>query len=535
MDLRGVVAARTAAKPGAFSGRPDLTVAHSLRSGVVVAGWLCLNALFNLLTLLSFPPPFVDEAWGANRAWAMLQTGRAFGTMDEGVFQRYPGYWNYMPWLGTAIHAVVLRAFGLSLFSMRLTSVGFGVLLLISVYVIGRQLLGEKVGLLAVVLVSLSLSFRQASHLGRDDVVVAAFGFGALALYLTDESTGFSARSLLSGLLIGLTLDIHFNGLVFGPAVGALYLYDQRWRLPLVRRFWGFAAGVAAGIGFFVSRHILPDPNTYAELAKPFLGDWREPPILVLDPRVWFQSVADLYTMVMVLSDFKIVLVIAAVVVFLRQASNGEKRLLTLLGGLAFGFAAVIRYKELEYGILLSPAVDLLVAAFLWRELFSSPNRSGRVKAGLVLAPVALSLAFSGLATLVDLRSSNISDYQSALHAVQASVTPGATVMGPQTYWFGITDHRYLSWEQLVYYEDFTPGSTLSDAFRALHPDYFIRDDHQGMFVADTPIDLPSFQRFLFLSRPELDRFLDAHAQLVRDVKTRAYGDVRIYRIDWGE
>ena len=65
--------------------------------------------------LMRDPPPYVDEAWDANRAWALLQTGRPFGTMDSGVFERFPGYWTYFPWLGNAIHALAFWIGGLQL------------------------------------------------------------------------------------------------------------------------------------------------------------------------------------------------------------------------------------------------------------------------------------------------------------------------------------------------------------------------------------------------------------------------------------
>src|SRR5512132_401486 len=57
------------------------------------------------LTLMRVPAPFVDEGWNANRSWALLHTGRPFGTLDSGVFERYPGYWTYFPLIGASIHA----------------------------------------------------------------------------------------------------------------------------------------------------------------------------------------------------------------------------------------------------------------------------------------------------------------------------------------------------------------------------------------------------------------------------------------------
>src|SRR5258708_2378396 len=89
--------------PGAAQGpHPDFPrpATSQAEPGQALEGkyvWLGLAALLvgltvvNLLTLLRTPPPFVDEAWNANRAWGLLHTGHSFGTLDAGVFEKYPG------------------------------------------------------------------------------------------------------------------------------------------------------------------------------------------------------------------------------------------------------------------------------------------------------------------------------------------------------------------------------------------------------------------------------------------------------------
>ncbi|MGH2459326.1 MAG: ArnT family glycosyltransferase, partial [Chloroflexota bacterium] len=496
------------------------------RPRILVIGWLAVVTIFNLLTLLSFPAPFVDEAWGANRAWALLQTGRAFGTMDQGVFQRFPGYWTYFPWLGTAIHAATIWAFGLSLSSMRLTSLIFGLILLVAIYTIARRLLGTKAGLLALLLTSVSPTFLRASHLGRDDIVVTALGFGAIALYLTDRSTGIPFQSVLCGLLVGLTLDIHPNGMIFGPAIAALYLYDRGPRLVRSIRFWGFATGSAAGVGFFVTKHLVAYPETYTALSRQFYGVWREPPLFVLDPSTWLQSIVGLGFVLVQSSDAKLVIVLIASYAFLRSGSKAERRLIVIFLALAFGFAALIRFKVTEYDVLIAPAADLVVAGYLCHLMAGPPLRSRSRMIKLTLIPLAGSLALALAVTIAGLASPGLSDYQTVVANLQATVAPGASVMGPQTYWFGLTDHSYLSLEQIAYFQSFTPGASVEDALRSLHPDYLILDRQSDQFVVADRATLPPFFTFLYVSKPGLVTFLSAHARLAREVKTTTYGDV---------
>ena len=68
-------------------------VRHCLALACVLVG----VGAFNLYYLMRTPAAFVDEGWNANRAWGLLQTGRAFGTLDSGMFERYDGYRTLFP------------------------------------------------------------------------------------------------------------------------------------------------------------------------------------------------------------------------------------------------------------------------------------------------------------------------------------------------------------------------------------------------------------------------------------------------------
>src|SRR5207302_809028 len=164
----------------------------------------------------------------------------------------------------------------------------------------------------------------------------------AIALYFTDSGSNISVKSVVCGLLIGLTLDIHPNGVLYAPAIAGMYLLDYGWSFVRVKRFWGFVIGGCAGVAYFVATHILPYPQTYFALARLGLGESRTPPILNPDLGVWQQSFTDALR----LSEmFGNVFIMVAFVVLLRRWSASDKRLLVLYAALALGFAAVIRQK----------------------------------------------------------------------------------------------------------------------------------------------------------------------------------------------
>ncbi len=497
-------------------------------------GWLAPALLlaaiagYNLLTLMSTPAPFVDEAWNANRAWGLLQTGRVFGTMDAGVFDKYNGYWTYFPYLAAVIHAAFIWLFGLSLFSVRLASLFFGLILLIAIYVIGKKLYGRAGGIISMLLVSISYSFIYSSHLGRHDIIAAAMGYGAVALYLSDKSHSFSVKSVLSGLAVSLTLDIHLNGIIFIPAIAALFLLDYHWLVVRSRRFWGYVTGVTIGVAYFIAGHILPYPQTYFTLFSLGNGATRTAPFS--DLGAFLDSFVRTLILVNPLLD---VLLVASLVLLLARRSVPDKRILVLFIMVVGAFAGITGVKGVYYAIYISPVASLVIAALLdWLIVRAkSYFLSGRLPLALTAGVIVSSLVISP----VPLFGNQTEGYQPALDMVRQTIAPGATVMGAQTYWFGLTDHDYLSWEQLVYYRQYVPGSTLADAFGSLRPDYLIIDRHLTSWIVDETTYTPGKLPFLYLPKNELQQFLDKNAHLVGEMETSAFGDIRVYKIDWGQ
>jgi 4-amino-4-deoxy-L-arabinose transferase-like glycosyltransferase len=507
----------------------ELAVAEPItgfRSWLAVGTLLVGFAVFHLLTLMRQPAPFVDEAWNANRAWALLHTGQAFGTLDAGVFDRYPDYGIYFPWLGTAIHAVGLALFGPDLFAVRIVSLVFGLVLLLAVYIIAARLYHHVTGLIATALVGLSNPFLISSHFGRHEIIDATFGFAAIALNVTDTGDRVSLRSVLCGLLAGLTLDIHFNGVIYGPVLLALYLFDYGWRILRVPRFWAFVAGGLIAAAFFLTIHILPNPQTYFTLFR--LGNAAgAPPMLVPDAQLWWGAITNIFAPL----DMRLPLLVAAVAVLIARRSRSDKKLLVVLSVLFLTFLLVVPTKALFYMIQVSPAMDLVLGAGLGILLQGRRTRSLWIMARIALV---LGLLCAGvLRSLPPLLDNGMSDYRIVLDRIRQVVPAGSTVMGSQNYWFARPDQPYYSWEQLLYYRRFKPDSTLADALQAFHPDYFIFDQRVDLFIAEDLEALPPYLRALFISKSELSADLDEHARLILTMPTNQLGEIRVYKLTW--
>ena len=133
--------------------------AKRTRDGTSIALIAMLAAVLvvHAWSLLRFPAPFVDEAWFAARAWGFLETGRAFGQLDRGVFDLFDGCWTFFPWLPVVLQSVPLRLVGTPiLLPLRIESLLFGLALLTIVFRIGDLLYGKHLGLLAALLVAAS-------------------------------------------------------------------------------------------------------------------------------------------------------------------------------------------------------------------------------------------------------------------------------------------------------------------------------------------------------------------------------------------
>lgn len=581
----------------------------------------------HFVTLTHFPPLFVDEAWNASRAWGFIHTGKNLGTLDAGLFEKYPAYATYFPLLPTLFYSALLQLFDPpSLLPMRLVSLFFGSVLLICAAFIARKVAGWRMAVLAVVTIAFSVTFSYSSHLARMDIMTAAFGFAAATLYwLNDRAKVW--LSGLSGLLAALAVEIHLHGAIYAPAIGMLYIVDYKQKFWRQKHFWGYVAGGLLGGLIYLFIHILPSPASYQEITAILFSATHTPNLFTGDPHVILQGFQDLIGPLIILYVKWLPLVGWLIYLGIKNHIQPNTRLITLATCLIIGFALLIRNKFAYYMILFTPAIDMLIANViaellnpevltsddalkigLWVGLSlviglelptgwgivvlgiwtlivlktcRSPKRASTLVYGFGLSASVLvfSLFLHGLALwllpaidliLLGITSKSFSskmpeinrylvtgtticlfiaatfggigyfkfdfrkDYQLTQRRVNEVVHSDDVIMGPQTFWFGLYNHQYYSWEKLVYYRRAFPGSTLEDAFKEFRPTIFITETHLKSFVASADMDENSlYGKFLTLPAEELKTFLARYAELIADFDGGIYGPVQVYRIHW--
>ena len=504
-------------------------------SGLLLANGVIL--VLSLALLRRFPPVFVDEAWNANRAWTWLQTGVNAGSMDFGGWEHLAGYWHFYPLLPSILLASLMRVWGVSLIPLRFLSWSFGVLLLVSVYSIVRSLSGtRRSGLLACLLVLTSYAFLKSSHLVRPDIYVAALGYAGLALVLVDvrQQHRLPLRSFLAGLLIAAGFEMHPNAVIFVPVVAVVCLAHARRRILFCRPLWAFAVSLGIGLAGYAWLHILPAPETYVAISRGFSNS-RVPPLLA-GARAILTSTGDTMRLLAIVTWGRLLSVpLAAAVIWQSRRRDSFVLVVMMLTGLA-AFVLWVGTKLDYYAIYLTPLCDAVLAIAL-AQMVSVEGKKGfwwrRSKAITISILVASVLVMVPVVAM----SPPPGDMEKVALRIARLAPQGSTLMGPQTYWFGLSDQRFLSWEWVSYRQRFGGAASFADAMQAFHPDILIIDDHLRNFIQSgepgPPGSVSSFWLERWWSKRDLEALLSARGQLLDTITTRAYGPVEVYALTW--
>lgn len=223
--------------------------------------WIYLSVYFavNIFFLVQFPMMHSDESWLSGLSRAILQRG---ADTSEPFFDLLPVYPNAMSIIFNAIQIFFISVFGYGLFSVRLISLVFGVLTLLSFYRLILFLSGsEKKALVASVILSLDVQFITASHLARQDIIIA-FGVVLSVYWIFRHAEAWSPRhDIVTGIIAGLMLGVHPNGIMVAACAGALYVYFIVTRRLKVKNLLLYGLLVIAFAGLYVGTSFLIDKN----------------------------------------------------------------------------------------------------------------------------------------------------------------------------------------------------------------------------------------------------------------------------------
>ncbi len=210
---------------------------------------ILIGALFTVfaLALLFTKRPWVDEAWFTGPALDLASRGK-FGTLLldpsgshlrlykpdaflKGIGERT--YW-VMP-----LHLLQLaawgKAFGFSVFSMRMPSVLWGWVALASVGSIIRRLYdGRGAALIGAAVLAVDFGFVNGAADVRMDMTCTALGLAALAVYLAYREVDFSKAVICAHALAAAAVFTHPNGVYASASLLlAMVWFDSHRVRPL--------------------------------------------------------------------------------------------------------------------------------------------------------------------------------------------------------------------------------------------------------------------------------------------------------------
>ena len=514
--------------------RLSSAVSHqTIINGMMIAALILVMAI-SLAFLTKAPPVFIDESWNANTAWNWLQTGNNFDSMHSGTLDQFGSEWLRWPIIGNLPWRISYAVLGLGLFQARIVSWFFACLLLLGVILVGKRTYGKTTAILAALILSLVDPFMQASHYARWDIMLATIALFSYWLAINGLEGGKWWHHVLAGLLVGLSLDIHQNAVLFMIGFAILYLAFYGKEFFKSGGTWLFGLGAAIGIGYYAATFILPDPQAYFNLFSLSLGNTHKIPITTLNPLHLLQSADDEIGRYHFFENSLEFVLIGASTIFLAFRRNRYDRLLlSFITAVFLGFVLLIGNKHDIYAILLYPFFMLMVA-----ETFVSliRDRKGsdiqRLFAGTVMA---LFLVSSSVHYIRELSSNSDYDYYAVIEEIEPYIPEGGRVMGLPDWWLGLAKYDFSSSLNLTYYH-FLNDLTLSEAFVKIKPDLLILDrDLQALLVDDGAYKTGADFQIYQLPRQELETILAQRGEKVHGFWDPWHGWFDIYAIDWDE
>jgi len=501
----------------------------SIAAGVVI---------FHLSTLTRYPPIFVDEAWMVSRAWAWYHTGFNFGPLDAGVFEKLlDGVGTIFPIIPTMLISGFIHWFGLEVSWLRLLPLLCGLTLLGASFSIAYQFSASKsCGLMAALLVATSHSFLISAHLIRYDIVVAAFAYGSLAICLAGCRRGSSVLLFIAGLMIAAAFEAHVNAAIFAPIFITIFVSQRGWGMLGTRQFGAFASAAFIGLAAYFFMHVARYPTTFFALSKSFAAT-HLPPILspgVMQSWDFFYVIGGYWTY---LTYGRIVIAaLAAGTLYSAGCRNSRTLFLMLVLGLTT-FSLLIGNMIAYYAILLAPLSDIFLAVWIHEMSGAKVKHGFWVKRAQALGIATLIVTLS-LPAFTVFPAPPAGELKLIGQRVRSFLPSNASIMGSPTYWFELSQYRYIGWIQILIHKFMTSSSSVDSALYDLRPDFLIIDDEMRNFViADgSPAPQTGLERYLRqrgISKEQLDVFLKRRAELIDHFVSPTYGTIELYSIHW--
>jgi 4-amino-4-deoxy-L-arabinose transferase-like glycosyltransferase len=497
---------------------------------VVIFIAIALVMLFHLISLTTTPVVFIDEGWLGNASWNLLRTGINFEPMHSGTLDQFGSEWIYRPLIAQLPWSLSYALFGVGFMQSRIVSWFFGGLLLLTTFEVGRRWFGRMTGAVAALILSLSLPFLDASHMSRQDVVVAFVVTGVVILLTIALKEDKWWAHFFAGLILTLSADIHLNGLMFAPGVAVVYLWVYGRSFFRRRGTWLIAAGGALGLFYYVAVHILPNPDVYFKLYAfdAAVARIQNLPIQEFNLRTVASAIRGEISRYHFYDNNLDFGLIGASIAYLISRRSWSDRFLLIFVGMAFlSFTMFVYHKDELYSILFYPFFMLAAAEAI---VTLARKASATPKLNVFIVVLFIMLIANDVEHFARRYSENAGyDYNAITEQINSVVPEGARVMGMPQWWLGLTDTDYRSNLNIIFY-NYHNNYTLTQALEAIRPDILIMDPWQRDWLVDDDHITVGYPG---LPRQEFEDFLAQRGEKVLEFTDPWHGLFEIYAIDW--
>ena len=395
--------------------------------------------------------PWVDEAWFTGPALDLTTHGR-FGTpvldptgshltlFKPGVV--LTGIDRHTYWI-MPLYPLTLAAwgkvFGFSVFSMRVPSLFWGLLLLGSLWVMVRRFGGsEGAAALAAAILGVEFGFIDSGSDGRMDMMSAALGFAGLAVYLSLRERNLLRAVLAGHALCAASLFTHPNGM-FAAASLMICILWLDLRQVSVKLAGAIAAPYVVGMlawgvyilrapAEFIAQFGANSSHRSRALLNPFKAIWDEFVMRYLQHHFlpWYGGPAacmKVIGLLLFMGAFALMLATPE----LRRPSGF--RLLLWLAGLRFLMMSVGASWKLEYYLVHAVPLYAAIAGIAGWWLWNQQDRRRRLTAAAALG-FYFAVQLAVFAHLVSAVSAYRKKYLPAVNYVKSILRPNDLVAG---------------------------------------------------------------------------------------------------------
>ncbi len=504
--------------------------------------WLYLlpYAGIHLLFLTRFPHMHSDESWLAGLSRNMLLQGDLGVT--ETFFDAKPRYPHAIKTLFHLLQIGMIRAFGYSLFSVRLLSLIVGCCCLFVFYLCARRLFRrDSFAFLCMLALSLDVQFIEAIHFARSEIFICLGLCLCLLLLLSERLT--RRLVLLAGLVTGICVFIHPNSFLLACSCGAVLFYRcglRQKNFALIGWYAGITGAFAAlAIGFSFSfdkdfiRHYLANGQESFNVLAPVGEKIGE--VYGFFSRIWSQSsgtyfMPDIRIQGVLFLSAAFICTVFAIVMKNEMPEQTEKLISLLSAGLGViaGITVIGRFNQTSI-LFLFPIGWLLTAA-----MFSilSENRCAWFLAGAGMLMLWVSL--------VSIRPWLSTSYDAYLDRIAQFVPKNARVLANLNTDFYFEDGMLRDYRNLPYAmkEQGIPAYILDNDI-----EYILYSDELDFIYQNRPNFNPIYGNSLFVE--ELENFCQNNCTPIGSffdpvfgvriqnlIGRGEYGTVTIYRVN---